>query len=433
VSNSKALKVAIAGLGTVGAGTVKLLAEQADVIAARSGRPVLVTAVSARDRNRDRGVTLGGGVQWFDDAETMAREADADVIVEVIGGSEGIARRTCEAALAAGRHVVTANKALLAMHGAELAAKAEAKGLTLAFEAAVAGGIPIIKALREGLAGNRLSQVYGILNGTCNYILTTMRETGRDFADVLAEAQALGYAEADPSFDIDGVDAAHKLSILASVAFGTVVDFSKLHIEGIRHVSALDIQFAQELGFRIKLLGIARRTDKGIEQRVHPCMVPINSSIGRVDGVFNAVVAEGDYVGRAVFEGRGAGAGPTASAVAADIVDIAAGRRAPTFGVSAGALTPLQVSPMDERRGAYYIRLMVVDRPGVFADIAAALRDEEVSMEAVLQRARAPGEAVPLVMTVHDTQEAAVSRAMARIEALDTVVEAPRLIRIETF
>jgi len=431
VTNNKALKVAIAGLGTVGAGTVKLLAEQADIIAARAGRAVVVTAVSARSR-RDRGVPLDN-VQWFDDAETMAREADADVVVEVIGGSEGVARKTCEAALDAGRHVVTANKALLAVHGAELAAKAEAKGLTLAFEAAVAGGIPIIKSLREGLAGNRLSQVYGILNGTCNYILTTMRETGRDFGDVLAEAQALGYAEADPSFDIDGVDAAHKLAILASVAFGTVVDFSKLHIEGIRHVSALDIQYAQELGYRIKLLGIARRTDKGIEQRVHPCMVPINSSIGRVDGVFNAVVAEGDYVGRAVFEGRGAGAGPTASAVAADIIDIAAGRRTPTFGVPAGALTPLQVSPMEERRGAYYIRLMVLDRPGVFADIAAALGDEEVSMEAVLQRARAPGETVPVVLTVHDTQEAAMSRAVARIAAFEAVVEPPRMIRIEMF
>ena len=432
MSNNSPLKVAVAGLGTVGAGTVKLLADQAELIAARAGRKVVVTAVCARDRSRDRGVTLDN-VQWFDDAETMARQADADVVVEVIGGSEGIARKTCEAALEAGRHVVTANKALLALHGAELAARAEAKGLTLAFEAAVAGGIPIIKALREGLAGNRLSQVYGILNGTCNYILTTMRETGRDFADVLAEAQALGYAEADPSFDIDGVDAAHKLTILASVAFGTRVDFAKLHIEGIRHISALDIQFAQELGYRIKLLGIARRTDKGIEQRVHPCMVPINSSIGRVDGVFNAVVAEGDFVGRAVFEGRGAGAGPTASAVAADIVDIAAGRRTPTFGVPATLLTPLTVSPMEDRRGAYYIRLMVLDRPGVFADIAAALRDEEVSMEAVLQRARAPGETVPVVLTVHDTQEAAMSRAVARISANPAVVEPPRLIRIETF
>jgi len=431
VNNSSPLKIAVAGLGTVGAGLVKLLAEQGDVIALRSGRKVVVTAVSARDRSRDRGVDLSS-VQWFEDSAEMAVKADADVIVEVIGGSEGIAKKTVEAALDAGRHVVTANKALLAVHGAELAAKAEAKGLILAFEAAVAGGIPIIKALREGLAGNKLSQVTGILNGTCNYILTTMRETGRDFADVLAEAQALGYAEADPSFDIDGVDAAHKLAILASVAFGTKVDFAKLHIEGIRHISALDIQFAQELGYRIKLLGIARKTEAGIEQRVHPCMVPINSSIGRVDGVFNAVVAEGDYVGRAMFEGRGAGAGPTASAVAADIVDIAAGRRTPTFGIPAEALQPVQASPMEDRRGAYYIRLMVLDKPGVFADIAAALRDEEVSMEAVLQRARSPDESVPVVLTVHDTREASMSRAIARIAANPAVVEPPHLIRIET-
>ncbi len=426
-----ALKVAIAGLGTVGAGTVKLLREQADLIAARAGRPMVVTAVAARDRGRDRGVALDG-LAWYDDAARMAAEAEADVVVEVIGGEGGMARRTVEAAFAAGRHVVTANKAMLALHGADLAAQAESRGLTLAFEAAVAGGIPIIKALREGLAANRLSQVCGILNGTCNYILTTMRETGRDFADVLAEAQALGYAEADPSFDVDGIDAAHKLAILTSVAFGTRVDFPAVHVEGIRHISALDIQFAQELGYRIKLLGIARRTENGIEQRVHPCMVPMGSSIGRVDGVFNAVVAEGDFVGRTMFEGRGAGAGPTASAVVADLVDIAAGRHTPTFGVPAAALAPLTVSPLEERRGAYYIRLMVLDRPGVFADIAAALRDEEVSMEAVLQHGRAPGETVPVVLTVHDTREAAMARAVARIAAIDAVGEPPRPIRIET-
>jgi homoserine dehydrogenase len=426
------LKIGIAGLGTVGAGTIRLLREQAEVIEARAGRPLVVTAVSARDRDRDRGIDLAG-LDWYDDAAVLAAKADVDVVVEVIGGSDGIAKTVVETALAHGRHVVTANKALLAHAGTELAAQAEAKGVSLAFEAAVAGGIPIIKALREGLAGNRLSQVTGILNGTCNYILTTMRTTGRDFADVLAEAQALGYAEADPSFDIDGVDAAHKLSILTSLAFGTVVSFDKVHVEGIRHVSALDIRFAEELGYRIKLLGIARRTEHGIEQRVHPCMVPINSSIGRVDGVFNAVVAEGDFVGRSVFEGRGAGAGPTASAVAADLVDIAAGRRTPTFGVPASKLVPLRQSSLEGRRGAYYIRLMVVDRPGVFADIAAALRDEQVSMEAILQRGRAPGETVPVVMTVHDTEEAHMIRAIDRIKANDAVVEPPRLIRIEEF
>ncbi|MBC7954173.1 MAG: homoserine dehydrogenase, partial [Rhodospirillaceae bacterium] len=288
-----------------------------------------------------------------------------------------------------------------------------------------------IKALKEGLAGNTLSQVYGILNGTCNYILTTMRETGRDFADVLDEAQALGYAEADPSFDIDGVDAAHKLCILTALAFAQPVDFKSMHIEGIRHISATDIDFAAKLGYRIKLLGIARRTEHGIEQRVHPCMVPMTTPIAHVDGVFNAVVAEGDFVGRSIYEGRGAGAGPTASAVAADLVDIARGCRTPTFGIPVDALVPGKAAPMDARQGSYYMRLMVVDRPGVLADVAAALRDEQVSVEQMIQPGRAPGETVPMVMTLHDTNEAAINRAVARIAALGAVVEPPRLIRIE--
>jgi homoserine dehydrogenase len=425
------LKVAVAGLGTVGAETVRLLAAQADLITARCGRPVVVTAVSARSRGKDRGVDLSG-LAWYDDPVTMAREADADLICELIGGSEGTAKEVVETALAAGRHVVTANKALIAHHGAALAVAAEEKGLALSYEAAVAGGIPIIKALREGLSGNRLSSVYGILNGTCNYILTVMRATGRDFSDVLADAQALGYAEADPSFDVDGVDAAHKLAILTSLAFGTQVDFDKVHIEGIRHVSAVDIQFAEELGYRIKLLGIARQTDHGVEQRVHPCMVPVATPIATVDDVFNAVVAEGDAVGRSVYEGRGAGAGPTASAVLADILDVAANRRSPTFGIPASQLTPLTAWSMDQYIGAYYIRLMVKDVPGVFADIASALREAEVSMEAILQRGRAPGEVVPVVMTLHETAESSLRDALARVEAIEAVVEPPRVIRIES-
>jgi homoserine dehydrogenase len=425
------LKVAVAGLGTVGAETVRLLAAQADLITARCGRPVVVTAVSARSRGKDRGVDLSG-LAWYDDPVTMAREADADLICELIGGSEGTAKEVVETALAAGRHVVTANKALIAHHGAALAVAAEEKGLALNYEAAVAGGIPIIKALREGLSGNRLSSVYGILNGTCNYILTVMRATGRDFSDVLADAQALGYAEADPSFDVDGVDAAHKLAILTSLAFGTQVDFDKVHIEGIRHVSAVDIQFAEELGYRIKLLGIARQTDHGVEQRVHPCMVPVATPIATVDDVFNAVVAEGDAVGRSVYEGRGAGAGPTASAVLADILDVAANRRSPTFGIPASQLTPLTAWSMDQYIGAYYIRLMVKDVPGVFADIASALREAEVSMEAILQRGRAPGEVVPVVMTLHETAESSLRDALARVEAIEAVVEPPRVIRIES-
>src|SRR5436305_3308131 len=321
----------------------------------------------------------------------------------------------------------------MAEHGTRLAENAEKAGLALAFEASVAGGIPVIKALREGLAGNRVARVYGILNGTSNYILTTMRESGREFAEVLGEAQKLGYAEADPSFDIDGIDAAHKLAILASVGFGRPVDLAGVYAEGIRHVSRLDIDFAEELGYRIKLLGIARLTEEGLEQRVHPCMVPRATPIAAVEGVYNAVVAEGDFVGRVVLQGRGAGAFPTASAVAADLVDIAAGRHVPTFGLHTANLREIPGVPIDVHHGAYYIRLMVVDQPGVIADVAAALRDEQVSMESMIQRGRAPGEAVPVVMTTHLTVEAAMRRALQRIEALDTVLEPPRMIRIEDF
>jgi homoserine dehydrogenase len=429
------LRIAIAGLGTVGAGTLKLLACHGDLIAERCGRRIVVTAVAARERARDRGIDLTG-MRWHQDAAALAADPEADVIVELIGGADGIARRVCETALDRGKHVVTANKALLAHHGTALATLAEAKGCILAFEAAVAGGIPIVKALREGLAANRLARIYGILNGTCNYILTTMRESRRDFAAVLAEAQKLGYAEADPSFDVDGVDAAHKLAILTSLAFGTAVDLAGVHVEGIRHVSALDIDYADELGFRIKLLGIARRTEHGIEQRVHPCMVPKGTPIAHVEGVYNAVVAEGDYAGRVVHEGRGAGAGPTASAVVADLIDIArhaagGGVRVPTFAVPAAKLAPAQTSPMARHVGAYYVRLMVLDRPGVIADVAAALRDEHVSMESMLQHGRAPGEVVPVVLTTHDTNEAAMGRALARIAELEAMTEPPRMIRIE--
>ncbi|PKU23088.1 homoserine dehydrogenase [Telmatospirillum siberiense] len=424
------LKIAIAGLGTVGGGTVTLLRQHADLLAARTGRRLRLVACAALAKPANLPLD---GVPFFSDARVMARDADYDVLVELIGGANGIALDVVTAALQRGKNVVTANKAMVAHHGRALAELAEQSDATFGFEAAVAGGIPVIKALREGLAANRLSQVYGILNGTCNYILTTMRETGREFGDVLAEAQSLGYAEADPSFDIDGIDTAHKLAILTSLAFGTVVDFSKVHVEGIRHVSAFDIRAAEELGYRIKLLGIARRTDGGIEQRVHPCMVPIRSSIGCVEGVFNAVVAEGDFVGRTLFEGRGAGATPTASAVVSDILDIAAGRRTPTFGLPAKLLAPLKAAAIEDHRGAFYIRLTVLDRPGVFADIAAALRDEEVSMEAIIQRGRAPGETVPVVLTVHDTLERAMMRAIERIAAIEAVVEPPHLIRIEAF
>jgi len=301
----------------------------------------------------------------------------------------------------------------------------------LAFEAAVAGGIPVIKALREGLAANRISRIAGILNGTCNYILTVMRERGREFAEVLADAQRLGYAEADPSFDIDGIDAAHKLAILAALAFGRPVAFDAVHVEGIRAVSALDIAFATELGYRIKLLGIAREAEDGIEARVHPCMVPQSSPIATVDGVFNAVVAEGDFVGRVMLEGRGAGAGPTASAVVADLIDIARGRLTPVWGAASGALSDAPSRLMSTHVGAYYLRLMVVDRPGVIADVTAVLRDQGVSLESMLQRGRSPGEAVPVVLVTHETGETAMGAALVRIAALDAVLEPPTLIRIE--
>ncbi len=427
---SAALSVGVAGLGTVGAGLLRLLRDNAEIISARAGRAVVVTAVSARDRGRDRGVGLDG-LRWYDDPVALASDPAVDVVVELIGGSEGPARALVEAALEAGKPVVTANKALLAVHGAGLAALAERRGVPLGFEAAVAGGIPVIKALREGLAGNRIDRVAGILNGTCNYILTMMREHGREFADVLADAQLLGYAEADPAFDVDGIDAAHKLAILAALAFNRPVDFGAVHIEGIRGVCAVDIAFARELGYRIKLLGIARRTAAGIETRVHPCMVPEANPIARVDGVFNAVVAEGDAVGRIMLEGRGAGAGPTASAVVADLVDIARGRGAPVWGVAGERLGALPAVPMSVHVGAYYLRLMVVDRPGVIADVTAALRDAGVSLESMLQRGRAPGETVPVVLVTHETNEAAMRAALEQIGRSDAVLEPPALIRIE--
>src|SRR5579862_7168040 len=425
-----ALRIAVAGLGTVGGGTLQLLERQAELVATRAGRRLIVAAVSARDRRRDRGVDLSA-VRWYEDAVAMAADPEIDVVVELIGGAEGVALAVIETALAGGKHVVTANKALMAEHGTKLSERAEQAGVALAFEAAVAGGIPVIKTLRESLAGNRLARVYGILNGTTNYILTTMRESGREFAEVLAEAQRLGYAEADPGFDIDGVDASHKLAILASVAFGRPVDLAGVHTEGIRHVSRLDIDFAAELGYRIKLLGIARITENGLEQRVHPCMVKRETPIAAVEGVFNAVVAEGDFVGQLMLEGRGAGAHPTASAVVADLVDIAAGRNVPAFGVPSASLEKLPGAPMESHRGAYYIRLMVLDQPGVIADIAAALRDQQVSMESMIQHGRAPGEAVPIVLTTHDTVEAAMQKALAAIGKLKTVLEPPRMIRIE--
>jgi homoserine dehydrogenase len=351
-----------------------------------------------------------------------------------MGGEDGPALRLTRGALEAGKHVVTANKALLAHRGGELARLAEANGVVLAYEAAVAGGIPIVKALRDGLAGNRIESVVGILNGTCNYILTTMREQGRDFADVLVEAQTLGYAEAEPSLDVDGFDAAHKLALLAAIAFGTEPAFADVHIEGIRGIAPIDIAFAEELGYRIKLLGIARRGAHGVEQRLHPCMIAKAVPLAEIEGVFNAVQVQGDAVGTTMHVGPGAGAAPTGSAVVADLLDLARGFRAPAFGVPAALLVGGEPAPTSAHHGAYYLRLMVDDRPGVLAEVAACLRDEGVSVESMIQRHRATtDQPVPIVMTTHETTEAAFDRALARIGALACVREAPRMLRIETF
>lgn len=428
------VKIGVAGLGTVGAGTVKLLSEHRDNLTDRSGSPMIVTAVSARDRTRDRGFSTEG-ITWHDDARDLATDKNVDVVVETIGGSDGIAYDVCKAALENGKHVVTANKALIALHGVELARIADANNVTIAYEAAVAGGIPVIKALREGLAGNVISRVTGILNGTCNYILTTMREQGRDFADVLAEAQKLGYAEADPTFDVDGIDAAHKLAILTSLAFGVEVDFDAIAVEGIRSVSALDIQLAEELGYRIKLLAIAKQTSEGIEQRVSPVLVDRSTQISKVEGVFNAVVLEGDYVGPVVLQGRGAGERPTASAVVADLVDIAAGRNAPVFGVPADRLKKNVRASLEKHVGPYYLRLMVWDRPGVMAEVTATLAKHGVSMASMIQHGRAEteGGVVPVVFVTHETSEAAMSGALSDISAFESNSQPPVLMRIEGF
>lgn len=428
---SDALKVGIAGLGTVGAGVATLLTRHHNLIATRAGRAVEIAAVSARDRGRDRGVDLGRAT-WHADALDLVDDPDVDLVIEAIGGADGIAKALCIKALEAGKPVVTANKALLAEHGGALAALADKTGATLAYEAAVAGGIPIIKGLREGLAANVIDGVYGILNGTCNYILSEMRASGREFADVLAEAQAKGYAEADPSFDIDGVDAAHKLAILASLAFNGTVAFADVHVEGIRRVDARDIAYAEELGYRVKLLGIARQRVEGVALRVHPCLVPQDSPIASVEGVFNAVIAQGDFVDQIMMVGPGAGAGPTASAVVADIIDIARGIKLPVLGAPVNGLPALTAVPIAQRGGAYYLRLMVSDQPGVIATIAALMRDNEISVESLLQRGRSDTDAVPVVIVTHETNEAAMQRVVDALEREEAVLEPPHLIRIES-
>ena len=427
---AKTLRLGIAGLGTVGAGVIKILNDQKTLIEQRCGCSVDVVAVSARDQSRDRGVSIEA-FRWFDNAEDLAGESEIDVFVELIGGSDGVALQSVKRALEAGKHVVTANKALIAVHGTELALAAEKQNVSLSFEAAVAGGIPIIKAIRDGLVSNTASRVYGILNGTCNYILSVMEESGRSFEDVLKDAQEFGYAEADPSFDVGGVDAAHKLAILASLAFGSAVDFDSIYIEGIDAIGAQDIAMAAELGMRIKLLGIATKTDHGIEQRVHPCLVPLARPIASVDGVTNAVVVESDHLGRLVMEGPGAGEMPTASAVLADIADIAKGVRQPTFMKPASHLSPPQKADMQDHIGEYYLRLTAQDKPGVMAEITQDLAAEGVSIETIIQRGGEGHEAVPIILVTHQCRESVMKRALERIVAHDAIVRPPQMIRIE--
>ncbi len=434
---SQTLRVGIAGLGTVGSSVVRLLDRQSKALASRTGREIKVTAVSARDRNRDRGIDTSS-FKWFDDPVALAKSPDIDLFVELVGGAEGPAREAVEAALAAGKPVVTANKALLAKHGMQLAALAERTHAALAFEASVAGGIPIVKTLREGLAGNQIDRVYGILNGTCNYILSRMELEKLSFDECLKEAQTLGYAEADPTFDIGGFDTAHKLAILSSLAFGTAVDADAIHVEGIESITLADLEAAAELGYRIKLLGVAQRTAKGIEQRVHPTMVPLSSSIAEVMGVTNAVTIDADAVKELTLVGPGAGGEATASAVVADIADIAKGVRSTPLGLPVASLDHSPRLPMQRHEGGYYIRLSVFDRPGAAAAIAMRMAERQISLESIMQRTR-PGrrspvtalDRVPVVLLTYATSESTIREVLEAVVKDGYIAEKPQVIRIE--
>ncbi|WP_404335283.1 homoserine dehydrogenase [Sphingomonas sp. MMS12-HWE2-04] len=423
------LRVALAGLGTVGAGVIRLLDANGALIARRAGRPIEIVAVSARDRSKDRGVDIGR-FAWVDDTAALARQGDADVVVELVGGSDGPALTLARATLAGGKHFVTANKAMIAHHGLELAQAAEDAGLALKFEAAVAGGVPVIKGLREGAAANVIHSVYGILNGTCNFILSKMEAEGRDFAEILEEAQRLGFAEADPSFDIDGVDAAHKLSILASLAFGTQPAFDDVAVTGVRHVLAADIAEAAALGYRVRLLGVADSGGKGLFQRVHPHLVPLSHPLAHVTGSTNAVVAEGNFVGRLLFQGRGAGDGPTASAVVADLIDIARGEFGPPYAMPAQALAAEAKADSGERRGRAYVRFTVADKVGVLAEVAAAMRDAGVSIESLIQRGASPDGSALVAIVTHEGPERSVAQALDKLRGSASLIGEPMWMHI---
>ncbi|MFT6773051.1 MAG: homoserine dehydrogenase [Paracoccaceae bacterium] len=422
------LRLGIAGLGTVGGGVVAIVQQHGALLAARAGRRIEIVAVSARNRNRERGADLSS-YAWEDDPVALSRRDDVDVLIEVMGGEDGPAKAAVETAIATGKHVVTANKAMMAMHGQAMAEAAEAAGVALRYEAGVAGGIPIIKALGEGLAANVITRVMGVMNGTCNYILTEMQKTGADYADVLEDAQRLGYAESDPTFDVGGIDAAHKLALLASLAFGTQIDFQGVVIEGIDRITLADIQHAADMGFRIKLLGVAQMTDQGLEQRMQPCLVPAHTPLGQLDGVTNAVVVEGDHVGQIFLQGPGAGAGPTASAIMADVIDIARGLIGPAMGLPAVQLADAPRAG-DVSAAAFYLRLSLKDKPGVLAKVAAALGEEGVSIHQMRQYDH-DGEAAPLLIVTHSATRSSIDGAMGRIGAMEDSLATPIALRIE--
>ena len=428
------LRLAIAGLGTVGTGVIRLLQENGAMLAERAGRSLEVVAVSARDRARDRGVDLSP-FDWEDDMTAMAARADVDVVVELVGGSDGPALTLARNAIAEGKHFVTANKAMIAHHGLELAGAAEGSGSALKFEAAVAGGIPVVKGLREGAAANRIDTVYGVLNGTANYILSTMEATGADFTTTLGEAQRLGYAEADPTFDIEGIDAAHKLAILASIAFGSRLDFDAVACEGISRVRAADIRQADTLGYVVRLVASAEIDmsdgQPALLQQVRPCLVPKSHPLAHVTGATNAVVAQGNFSGRLLFQGAGAGDGPTASAVVADLIDIARGDAGAPFSVPSSGLEELPIADAGHHTGQTYLRFSVTDRPGVLAEITAAMRDADVSIESLIQQGRANnGGEVLVAMVTHDGPQSNVAQAVELLAGSDSLTAPPLVMQI---
>lgn len=420
------VRIGILGLGTVGCGTVNVLLRNGSEITRRAGRSLHVIRASVRDLQKRRSCSVDN-ISLTQDADSIVNDPDVDVIVELIGGHDP-ARQLVLQAIAAGKHIVTANKALIAVHGNEIFRAAQEQGVMVAFEAAVGGGIPIIKAIREGLSGNRIEWVAGIINGTGNFILTEMRDRGRSFDEALADAQRLGYAEADPSFDVEGIDAAHKLTILASIAFGIPLQFDKTYTEGIAGVARADVKYAEELGYRIKHLGIARRGDDGVELRVHPTLIPERRLIASVDGIMNAILIKGDALGPTMYYGAGAGADPTASAIVADLVDVVRtlttdpNNRVPHLAFQPDALSDLRILSMEDVQTSYYLRMQVRDRPGVLAEIAQLLASQQISIEAVIQKEPAEGEnVVPLIMLTHRVLEKNMNAALTQIEALDSI------------